>query len=124
MPITLQISHPDRVAIGVATGVITAQDLEKFVGELADANAFRYRKIFDVMGAKPGLSLQDLAGFAERLQLAAQGVESGPIALLAADDRNEFSTLFAKLTGGSRPAQVFRSIHAAREWLYANSRIA
>jgi hypothetical protein len=51
MPITLQISHPDRMLIGIVRGTVTPQDLDGFVAEIVAAKALRYRKIIDVMGA-------------------------------------------------------------------------
>jgi hypothetical protein len=122
MPITLQISHPDRMLIGIVHGTITAQDLDGFVAGIAAARALRYRKIIDVMGASSGLTAEGLAAFRERVrQMALPPKERGPIALVADKQLAGLARVFAQLMGDERPVEVFSSIHAARRWLDENS---
>lgn len=121
MPITLQISHPDRMAIGVMRGVVTGEDLYQFTTELAAAGAGRYRKIIDVIGHTGGLTAEEIAAFSARMHEAPPTLERGPIALVADRETGPLSELFARLMGDERPVRVFRSIHAAREWLQANT---
>lgn len=122
MPITLQISHPDRMLIGIVRGAITAEDLDGFVAGIAAAKALRYRKIVDVMGASSGLTAEGLASFRERIrQMALPPKERGPIALIADKERVGLARLFAQLMGDERPVEVFASIHAARRWLDENT---
>jgi hypothetical protein len=124
MTIKLNISHPDRMIVGVATGALTIQDLERFLAELVAANAFRYRKIIDVMGATPGMTAEELAAFIARVEaVRPKESGSGPIAIVAREGDSPLARLFAELTAGKRLAGVFRNIREAREWLYANSRI-
>lgn len=122
MPITLQISHPDRMLIGILRGTITPEDLDGFVAEIAAAKALRYRKIIDVMGASSGLTAEGLASFRERIrQMALPPKERGPIALIADKELAGLARLFAQLMGDERPVEVFASIHAARRWLDENT---
>jgi hypothetical protein len=121
MPITLQISHPDRMVVGVLRGVVTGEDLYKFTVDIAAAGAGRYRKIIDVIGHTAGLTAEELAAFTARIHTAPPTTERGPIALVADRETGPLSQLFAELMGEGRPVRVFRSIHAAREWLQANT---
>ena len=122
MPITLQISHPDRMLIGIVRGAITPQDLDGFVTEIAAAKGLRYRKIIDVMGASSGLTAEGLAEFRERIRhMALPPKERGPIALVADKQLVGLARVFAQLMGDERPVEVFPSIHAARRWLDENS---
>jgi hypothetical protein len=121
MPISLQISHPDRMVIGVIRGVVTGEDLYQFTAELAAAGAGRYRKIIDVIGHTAGLTAEEIAAFSARMHAAPPTTERGPIALVADRETGALSELFARLMGDQRPVRVFRSIHAAREWLQANT---
>jgi hypothetical protein len=123
MTIKLSINHPDRMVVGVASGALTAEDLDGFLAELSAAQAFRYRKIIDVMSATPGLSAQELRAFSERVRAALPEQGSGPTAIVTNEANSALADLFANLTEHDRPAGVFRSIREAREWLYANSRI-
>ena len=121
MPISLQLSHPDRMAIGIMRGVVTGEDLYNFTLELAAAGAGRYRKIIDVIGYTSGLSAEELAAFSARMHAAPPTLERGPIAVVADRETGPLSELFARLMGDERPVRVFSSIHAARDWLKANT---
>ena len=122
MPIALQISHPDRMLIGIVHGMVTPQDLDGFVTEIAAAKALRYRKIIDVMGASSGLTAEGLTEFRERIrQMALPPKERGPIALVADKELAGLARVFAQLMGDERPVEVFPNIHAARRWLDENS---
>jgi hypothetical protein len=124
MPITLQVHHPDRMVVGLVRGVISAQDLDGFAAEIAATHAERYRKIIDVTGAASGLTAEDLAAFSQRMHSAPLPPQRGPIALVANQESTPLARLFARLMGDDRPVEVFASIHAARQWLYANSKIS
>jgi hypothetical protein len=121
MPITLQISHPDRMLIGIVHGTVTPEDLDGFVAGIATAKALRYRKIIDVMGASTGLTAEGLAEFRERVRHMGLPNEHGPIALVADRKLVGLARVFAQLMGDERPVEVFPSIHAARRWLDENS---
>lgn len=122
MPIMLQISHPDRMLIGIVRGTVTRQDLDGFVSGIAAATALRYRKIIDMMGASSGLTAEGLAEFRERIRhRALPPTEHGPIALIADKELAGLARAFAQLMGDERPAEVFPNIHAARRWLDEHS---
>jgi len=123
MPIMLQISHPDRMVVGVVHGTVTPEDLDGFVAGIAAAKALRYRKIIDVMGASSGLTAERLADFRERVRhMGLPPKERGPIALVADKRLAGLARVFAQLMGDERPVEVFPNIHVARHWLDENSR--
>lgn len=118
MPIRFQISHPERMVVGVAQGIVTLKDVLAFARELETRKALDYRKIIDVISGTAMISQADLAAYGEHLrELPADKKPRGPIALVTNEENDALSRLFAQLTNEQRPAQVFRSIHAARKWL-------
>jgi hypothetical protein len=121
MPIQIEINHPDRLFVAIARGSVTLIDLVKAFAEISKANIFHYRKILDVTSAVPAFAREEVMGFIEhaRRNRPAKGV--GLVAFVAEDGKGEFARMFVELVANERPAQVFRSIHEARKWLYANS---
>lgn len=121
MPISLQINHPDRMIVGVATGTVTPADLDDFAGAMRTANAFRYRKIIDVAAARSALTADDISAFIERIRPDLGELKHGPAALVINEANGALARLFTSLTDPTRPAKTFRSIHEARKWLQENS---
>lgn len=121
MSLRFQISHPDRLVVGVAEGGVTLKDILHFAQEIAQNRASAYAKIVDVMGGTAMLSEADFAAYRDRMrELPADQRPNGPLALVTSEEHGPLARLFAELTGGERPAKVFASIHAARRWLREN----
>ena len=123
MPIQIEFHHPDRMVVMVAHGTITLQDLAQAFVEFAKSGAFHYRKILDVTRATPGFTKDEMLGFIEHLRRHPREKQGGLVAFVTAPNNGEFARLFVEIAGNDRPAQVFRSIHEARKWLYANSSV-
>lgn len=123
MPFKLDIFPPDRMVVAVARGDITLEDLALLVKELIDSGTLPYRKIIDITSATSAISREELEGIAERLRSAPVQRPRGPLAIVADGNRGELGRLFMSLTSEERPVQVFRSIHDARRWLLANSKV-
>jgi len=119
MPIRLTIFHPDRMIVGVATDKVTLFDLVGLFREVAESGTLHYRKLIDVAGAEPALSMDELAAFGERVRAARTERPRGALAIVADSNRGEFARFFTQLRSGTDapPTQVFRSIHDARRWL-------
>ena len=117
MPLRFQISHPDRMVVGVAEGPVTLQDLIAFLQEIDRNRASSYRKIIDLMGGTAALSEAELAAFSEHYRSLPSERKQGAIALVSAAQHEPLARLFAEQTGGERPAGVFANIHDARKWL-------
>ncbi len=120
MPFKLDIFPPDRMVVAVARGDITLEDLALLVKELIDTGTLPYRKIIDITSATSSIGREELEGIAERLRSAPV---QRPLAIVADGNRGELGRLFMSLTSEERPVQVFRSIHDARRWLLANSKV-
>lgn len=123
MPFKLDIFPPDRMVVAVARGDITLEDLALLVKELIDTGTLPYRKIIDITSATSAIGREELEGIAERLRSAPVQRPRGPLAIVADGNRGELGRLFMSLTSEERPVQVFRSIHDARRWLLANSKV-
>jgi hypothetical protein len=117
MTIQLDISHPNRLAVGVARGTVTIQEYGKFIADLVQAGVLHYRKIIDVTDAKSStVGLEELRAFDQSLR-GSNHVRRGPLAIVADRQRGELARNFKALTSAERPIEVFGSIHDARAWL-------
>jgi hypothetical protein len=123
MGFQFDIFPPDRIVTVVARGEITMFDLAKLTKDLIDAGVLTYRKIVDITSATSAIGENELGMIAERLRNAPVPRQRGPLAIVADHERGELARLFMSMTSEERPVQVFRSIHEARKWLLATSRV-
>lgn len=123
MPFTIDIFPPDRMVVAVARGEISLADLMMLVKELIDSGTLPYRKIIDITSATSAIGKDELESIAERLRSVPVLKPRGPLAIVADSNRGELGRMFMSLTSDERPVQVFRSIHEARKWLLANSKV-
>lgn len=123
MGFNFDIFPPDRMVTVVARGEITMLDLANLTKDLIDAGVLAYRKIIDITSATSTIGENELAVIAERLRNAPVPRQRGPLAIVADHERGELARLFMSMTSEERPVQVFRSIHEARKWLLATSRV-
>lgn len=120
MPIRQTIYHPDRVIFGVATGEVTLVDIVGFARAIAEAGLPHYRKILDVVEARPAFTEAELKAFAQYVREYPVQGKRGAIAFVVGPGPSEFTKLFASIDVAGRPAQLFRNIHDARKWIAAN----
>ncbi len=120
MPIRTTIYHPDRLVIGVATGDMSLAEFAKFGLEIQASGIVHYRKIVDVIDARPAFSEQELLALAKLVREAQFDRRRGAIAFVADPHRGQFAKLFASLDIDGRPARVFKSIHDAKKWIAEN----
>jgi hypothetical protein len=123
MSIQVEIHHPDQIVVAVARGEITFQDLVRALAEFGQSGPFHYRKIFDVTAARPTFTKDEAVGFIEHVRQQRREKPVGLVAFVADPKHHEFAQLFIDMVGSERPTQIFRSIHEARKWLYANSNV-
>ena len=64
MPIHMTVSPLDRLIVGVATGDLTLEDLEKFVGDIIAGGILPYRVIVDIAASKLQFTASQLEAFA------------------------------------------------------------
>jgi len=119
MAIRTTFYHPDRVVIGIASGDMRLEDFIEFAREIQKANVIHYRKLLDVVDARPAFSEPELRALVQVIRETPTGPR-GAIAFVADPQRGEFAKLFSNLEVQGRPARVFRSLHEARKWLTEN----
>jgi hypothetical protein len=117
MPIRVTIDHFNRVVVGVGEGVLTIEDLVAYGVDVLTAKVVHYGKIIDVTACEPGFTVIELTAFAQIVREHAVGQTRGPVALVVDPLRGEMARLFAGFDIDGRPANAFRSLREAREWL-------
>ncbi|MCW5733191.1 MAG: hypothetical protein KIS73_03670 [Enhydrobacter sp.] len=117
MPIRVTIDHYNRVVVGVGDGVLTIPDLVAYGLEMLQAKVVHYGKIIDLAGSEPDFTAAEMAAFAQVLRQTRPDTPRGPLALVIDPKRGDLAKIFVGLEMGGRRAEVFRSIHDARQWL-------
>jgi hypothetical protein len=119
MPLHMDISPLHRLVVIVARGHITAEEIAANTRRLVEANVPGYAKIIDVSQAKSELTREQVQKVADLLRGPPGDTSRGPVAFVINPDRIGFANVFADVTQGERPIQLFRSLHQARAWLDA-----
>lgn len=117
MPISLQISHLDRMVLGFSEGVVTLRDIAEYLDAVVKARAQPYRKLFDATHGTSGLSDVDLKVLATRLHRVPVPTRLGPFAVVAGSDRNDLVRILRPFASIDRPMRLFKNIQSARKWL-------
>ena len=120
MPVQLTIYHPDRLVIGRASGDLSFAEIVEFGREIQNAGLVHYRKILDVIDAKPTFTIEQFAMMIQIARAVQTDKKRGALAIVADPMRGQFARLFAEIDVDGRPAQVFRSLHDARKWIAEN----
>ena len=123
MPIRVTIDPFNRVVIGVGDGVLTISDLVSYGLEVLQAKVVHYGKIIDVAGSEPDFTRTELSAFAQVVRETRSDAPRGPLALVIDPKRGELAKIFIGFEMGGRHAQAFRSIHDARRWLTAQTKV-
>jgi hypothetical protein len=119
MPIHVRISHHDRLAVCVAHGTITTEDIQNAVKEFVGSGAVHYRKLVDVAAANSSdADLDRVKAILNFVRATPNAAERGPVAFVVDANRGELVRELAALTEeGERPLRVFTKLHEARQWL-------
>lgn len=117
MPLQMDISPLHRMVVIVARGHVTPDEIAANTKALAEANVQGFAKIIDVSQSKSDLTREQVEEIASLLRGPPGETSRGPVAFVVAPERGGFAEVFADLTKGDRPVQLFRSIHDARAWL-------
>jgi hypothetical protein len=118
MPVHWTISHPERLVVAVTKDQVTVSDIEQYFAGVTAGGAMAYRKIFEITHTPTALSEDNLKALGQRVLFYAQHGQVGPVAIVAAsDDSYGKATVFASAANVSRPLQIFREMHQARQWL-------
>jgi hypothetical protein len=120
MPVHWTISHPQRLVVAVAKNEVTVADIEQYFAGVTADGGMAYRKIFEITHTPMALSEENLRTLGQRVVFYAQHGQIGPLAIVAASDASYAQAkVFADAATARRPLQIFRELHAARQWLDA-----
>jgi hypothetical protein len=117
MPVRMDISPLHRLVVMVARGHIAAEEIAATTRQLVEANVPAYAKIIDVSQATSELTHEQVQKVADLLRGAPGDSSRGPVAFVIDRERVGFADVFADVTHGERPIQLFKSLHEARAWI-------
>jgi hypothetical protein len=118
MPVHWTVSHPQRLVVAVAKDEVTVADIEQYFAGVTADGAMAYRKIFEITHTPNALSDENLKALGQRVVFYAQHGQMGAVAIVAASDESYArARVFASAAQVRRPLQIFRDLHAARQWL-------
>lgn len=117
MTIHMDISPINRLVVIIARGHVTADEITESTKKLVAANVPTYAKIIDVTASNSNLTREQVEKVAALLRGDPADRKRGAVAFVVNPDRQGFADAFAEVTRGERPIQLFRSLHAARQWL-------
>ena len=118
MPVHWTVSHPQRLVVAVTKDKVTVADIEQYFAGVTADGAMAYRKIFEITHTPNALSDENLKALGQRVVFYAQHGQIGPVAIVAASDESYAQAqIFAGAAQVRRPLQIFRELHAARQWL-------
>ena len=95
-------------------------DIEQYFAGVTAEGGMSYRKIFEISHSLDALNEENLKALGQRVVFYAQHGQIGPLAIVAASDESYAqAAIFAASARVQRPLQIFRELHAARQWLDA-----
>jgi hypothetical protein len=122
MPAHWTVSHSARLVVAVAKDDVTPADIEMYFADVTADGAMAYGKIFAITHTPKALNDENLKALGERVVYYAQHGQIGPVAIVAASDESfAQAEIFAAAARVKRPLAIFRELHAAREWLDAQT---
>jgi hypothetical protein len=122
MPLDWKILHEERLVHAIATGQLSSDEIQSYLGSVIAAHAMPHGKLFDIT---------QVTAFGPRVQLGEVGdtvrlydkMKLGPIGPLAivavTDDAVSYAQAFVPAAPANRLVQVFNDAAEARAWLVA-----
>jgi hypothetical protein len=118
MPLHWTISHPSRLVLAFAKGVVQPAEVYRYFEAITNESARPYRKMFNVTHMEGGFSDSALAGFAATVTANASAGPIGPIAIVARSMiGQQQAEIFARSAAANRPIRIFVEEYQARRWL-------
>jgi len=118
MPLHWTISHPSKLVLAFAKGIVQPAEVHRYFEAITQAGARPYRKMFNVTHMEGGFSDAALAGFAATVTANAATSAVGPIAIVARSMiGQQQAEIFARTATANRPIKIFVEEHLARRWL-------
>jgi hypothetical protein len=117
MALHVDISPLHRLVVIVARGQITAEEIAGAKRQIVEAEVRAYAKIIDVSQGRSDLTREQVQKVADMARGSPAEATRGPVAFVIDPHRIDFAHIFADITKGERPIQLFHSLHEARAWL-------
>jgi signal transduction histidine kinase len=118
MPLQWSVSHPSRLVLIVAKGVVQTGEMMDLLAALDRDNARPYRKICDISGLESRFPDDTIHALAAAVRAREQATEVGPLAIVATNaETARMARLFIDAAELQRPIQLFDEQHLARRWL-------
>lgn len=120
MPIGWGVDHAARLVSASAKGVLSRQDIETYLDDLAAAATLSYRKVFHMGDCRLALSPEDMIAIGARIRAFESIDPMGRVAVIACSpELYDQARLFETVVVAERPLRIFRHAEAAYEWLTA-----
>ena len=117
MPLRIGVDPLNRVLVAVAVGEVTLPVVAELAHRVLREQLLGYGKVIDLMQATQAVSEIELAATARFVREAEHDGPCGPLAVVADRVRGEFARHVARVELCGRPAEIFASLHAARQWV-------
>jgi len=118
MPLTWVIDHQARMVVATGSGILSLEDFDAAMDELARPATLSYRKLVDLTHCSSSLGTADMLDLSSRIRGYSSMSALGALAIVAISDENyRQARLFEALDGTDRPIGIFRDPAAARGWL-------
>jgi hypothetical protein len=118
MPLHWTISHPSKLVLAVAKGIVQPPEVHHYFEAITAGGARPYRKMFNLTHMESVFDADTLRGFASAVRANAANNPVGPIALVARSPiGQQQAEIFAKAATIDRPLKIFVEEHEARRWL-------
>jgi hypothetical protein len=120
MPISLTIDHEKRLVHAKTSGLMTLKDWEDYLDQVVIEGAMPYAKLYDNREGNFVYTDEDAMKAGARVSAYAHFEPRGPVAVIAVSDASiAVARRLLNLGGAKRPAKIFQTEAAARQWLAA-----
>jgi hypothetical protein len=119
VPIDWTIDHEKRLIEATARGSVSAEEMRRYLDDVARAGCMPYAKIFDLADATTDLAIAEVQTIGRSIrQYVIDGYGPlGPLAIVAGNGRGQFHAAgFADSAGTTRPLRIFKDRDAAFAW--------
>lgn len=112
------ISEPQRLVKASVVGQARPEHFEAYLGAIAAAGAFPYRKLFSIAGSS-GIDARDIPALAALVvKFGRVAGTVGPLAIVVASrETNLLADWFKSLASLERPVRIFQHESTAMAWL-------
>lgn len=117
MPLRWTIDSQERLVTAVADGGVERQEMERFLDDLAAAEADGYRKLFDGGHGEAAMGLDDILALGIRMRGTHSVHEPGPLAVVVPPETSRYARVLGMLAAARRPMRIFTDPTSARAWL-------